>query len=164
MKYEQTELGVRLGENVRVLREEAGMTQQALASALTDRLGVEIKPITVLRIEKGIRATTVDELGALAEVLDVSSEHLLTLNSSELGLRAELQTLLQRTQLAHLSALSAISNFEVAQEALEAWWRADQGSESGGAGRREVTNWTDRNRARTLLKVAFDEIERDVEI
>lgn len=140
------------------------MTQQALAAALTDRMGVEIKPITVLRIEKGIRATTVDELQALSEVLDVSSEHLLTLNSSELGLRAELQTLLQRTQMAHLAALSALSNFEAAQEALEAWWRADQGGEAGGAARRDVANWMDRNRSRALLKVAFNETEREVEI
>lgn len=164
MKYEPTELGVRLGENVRVLREKMGMTQQTLASALTERLGVVMQPITVLRIEKGTRATTVDELGALAEILEVPSEHLLTLHSSELGLRAELQTLLQRTQMAHLSAMSAVGTFEEAQAELETWWRANRGAQTDGASGTDVTTWVDRNRARALLKVVFDETEREVEI
>lgn len=163
MKYEPTELGVRLGENVRVLRENMGMTQQALATALSDRLGVVMQSITVLRIEKGTRATTVDELGALAEVLEVPSEHLLTLHSSELGLRAELQTLLQRTQMAHLTALSAVGTFEEAQAELEAWWRVNRRAHPDDASRDDVTTWIDRNRARSLLKVVFEEAEREVD-
>lgn len=62
------EVTARLGANVRTAREARGWSQDQLAAQLTRTLGREMKPLTVLRIEKGTRPTSVLELVTLADV------------------------------------------------------------------------------------------------
>lgn len=168
MKHESTDLGVLLGENVRTLRERHGLTQQGLAEAVSLELGTEIKSITVLRIEKGQRPTSVDELGALAAVLEVLPEHLISLGGAELGRRAELASLLKEAMIGHLSAVAAVSNFEEAQGRLRSWCRSHEpelgSAGAGGTRPGRETSWLDRNRIRTVLQVKFEESSQEVDI
>lgn len=168
MKHESTELGVLLGENVRTLRERHGLTQQGLAEAVSLELGAEIRSITVLRIEKGLRPTSVDELGALAAVLEVLPEHLISLGGAELGRRAELASLLKEATIGHLSAMAAVSNFEEAQRRLRSWCRSHESEVSSagvdGARQDRATSSLDRNRIRTVLQVKFEERTQEVDL
>lgn len=69
MKYTPTEASIALGRTIRARREALGLTQPALAAHVSAYLVKPMKAITVLRIEKGTRATTIDEYHALAETL-----------------------------------------------------------------------------------------------
>jgi DNA-binding XRE family transcriptional regulator len=55
-----------IGERIRALRDEAGMTQQALASA------AGIGRVTLVRIERGEQSPRYDTLAGLAKALDRS--------------------------------------------------------------------------------------------
>lgn len=57
-----------VGRNVRLLRQQHGMSQAAMADLLS-RYGVHLDPTAVLRIEKGARDLKVDELLAFASAL-----------------------------------------------------------------------------------------------
>ena len=65
-----------IGEKIRSLRLQHGMTQKALAEQL-QLAGYEISDLTILRIENGTRFVPDYELKALAQVLRVTYEDLL---------------------------------------------------------------------------------------
>lgn len=65
-----------VAQNVRRFRERRGMTIYSLSGAL-GRAGRPITPSAIAKIEKQQRQVTVDDLTALAEVLDVSPPALL---------------------------------------------------------------------------------------
>jgi len=61
----------RFGENLRVLRERAGMSQAALAEKMTER-GISWRQNTVGRVEAGRQPARFAEIEALAEILHTS--------------------------------------------------------------------------------------------
>ena len=65
-----------IGDKIKILRSEKGLTQKALAAKLQLK-GYEFSDLTILRIEKGTRLVMDYEVKALAEVLSVSYEYLL---------------------------------------------------------------------------------------
>ena len=65
-----------VGEKIRALRLQRGMTQKALAEQL-QLAGYEFSDLTILRIENGTRFVPDYELKALAQVLRVTYEDLL---------------------------------------------------------------------------------------
>lgn len=65
-----------IGEKVRALRKQQGMTQRALAEQL-QLVGYDVTDLTILRIESGDRFVPDYEVRALANVLGVSYEKLL---------------------------------------------------------------------------------------
>lgn len=65
-----------IGEKVRLLRKQQGLTQRALAERL-QLSGFDMTDLTVLRIESGDRFVPDYEVRALAKALDVSYETLL---------------------------------------------------------------------------------------
>ena len=65
-----------IGEKVRALRKQQGMTQRALAEQL-QLAGYDVTDLTILRIESGDRFVADYEVRALANVLGVSYEKLL---------------------------------------------------------------------------------------
>ena len=65
-----------IGEQVKKLRLQQGMSQKALAEKLQLR-GYEFSDLTILRIENGLRFVPDYEVKALAEVLEVTYEEIL---------------------------------------------------------------------------------------
>ena len=65
-----------IGEKVRCLRKQQGLTQRALAERM-QLAGYDMTDLTVLRIESGDRFVPDYEVRALAKVLDISYETLL---------------------------------------------------------------------------------------
>jgi transcriptional regulator with XRE-family HTH domain len=65
-----------IGEKVRTLRIERGLTQKALAAKL-QLAGFEFADLTILRIENGTRFVPDYEVKAIAQTLDVSCGYLL---------------------------------------------------------------------------------------
>ncbi len=65
-----------IGEKVRLLRKQKGMTQRALAEKL-QLAGFDVTDLTILRIESGDRFVPDYEVKALAKALDISCEELL---------------------------------------------------------------------------------------
>ena len=65
----------RLGENLRRLRLEKGMTQEQVAAKLQVR-GCDVTRSALAKIEVGQRHVYVDELKALHEILGVSYDEL----------------------------------------------------------------------------------------
>ena len=65
-----------IGEKVRLLRKQQGLTQRALAERM-QLAGYDMTDLTVLRIESGDRFVPDYEVRALAKVLDISYETLL---------------------------------------------------------------------------------------
>ena len=65
-----------IGEKVRALRKQQGMTQRALAEQM-QLAGYDVTDLTILRIESGDRFVPDYEVRALANVLGVSYEKLL---------------------------------------------------------------------------------------
>ena len=65
-----------IGEKVRALRKQQGMTQRTLAEQL-QLAGYDVTDLTILRIESGDRFVPDYEVRALANVLGVSYEKLL---------------------------------------------------------------------------------------
>ena len=61
-----------VGARVAAARAALGMTQAELAHGLSERLGREIRPLTVTRLEGAKRPIVIDELKAAADVLKVS--------------------------------------------------------------------------------------------
>ena len=66
-------LGERLAWNLKVLRERAGMSQAALAEAMTGR-GHPWHQSTVYRVESGRQTVKFEEVAALAEILHTSMD------------------------------------------------------------------------------------------
>ncbi len=66
----------RIGSNVRILRENAGFTQDLLAAKLQLR-GCDITRSAVAKIEVGQRHLYPDELILIKEILDVTFDKLL---------------------------------------------------------------------------------------
>ena len=65
-----------IGDKVKALRKEKGISQKALAEQL-QLLGFDFNDLTVLRIETGKRFVADYELMALADYFEVSSDYLL---------------------------------------------------------------------------------------
>ena len=65
-----------IGEKVRLLRKQQGMTQRALAERL-QLAGFDVTDLTILRIESGDRFVPDYEVRALANALGVGYEALL---------------------------------------------------------------------------------------
>ena len=65
-----------IGERVRLLRKQQGLTQRALAEKL-QLAGYDVTDLTILRIESGDRFVPDYEVKALAAALGVSCEVLL---------------------------------------------------------------------------------------
>lgn len=65
-----------VGDKVKALRKEKGLTQKALAEKL-QLMGYDFNDLTVLRIENGDRFVADYELKALVEFLEVTSDYLL---------------------------------------------------------------------------------------
>lgn len=61
-----------VGARIAAVRGEMKMTQAELASEMTARLGREIRPLTVTRLEGGKRPINVDELAAAAAALRIN--------------------------------------------------------------------------------------------
>ena len=80
-----TKIDKKLGENIKILREQHGITQQKLA----DLLGLS-RP-TVSQIEIGERKLSADELIKLAGIFNISVEYLL-------GLKKEPQIIIKKTE------------------------------------------------------------------
>ena len=68
-----------IGDKVKALRKEKGISQKALAEQL-QLLGFDFNDLTILRIETGKRFVADYELMALADFFDVSSDYLLGRN------------------------------------------------------------------------------------
>lgn len=75
MPYRATTVSLTLGDRVQALRKRDRYSQAELASLMSERLGVEIHPLIVLRTEKGRRATTADEIDALSRIFRVRPGH-----------------------------------------------------------------------------------------
>lgn len=73
---QQTTVSERLGQNVKLIREQREMSQTALAAAMTDAGFANFFQTTVSRIESGRQAVRLEEAYGLARVLDVSIDHL----------------------------------------------------------------------------------------
>jgi transcriptional regulator with XRE-family HTH domain len=67
-----------VGARIAEVRGEMKMTQADLASEMSARLGREIRPLTVTRLEGGKRPIGIDELVAAAEALQIKPADLLT--------------------------------------------------------------------------------------
>ena len=80
-----TKIDKKLGENIKILREQHGITQQKLA----DLLGLS-RP-TVSQIEIGERKLSADELVKLADIFNISIEYLL-------GLKREPKIIIKKTE------------------------------------------------------------------
>lgn len=82
-----------LGQRLRALREEAGMTQAQLAEAMT-RQGFEFHQTMIGKIERNLRPVTVNEASMLATILGFTLPDLLAdpdLNAETATLREELR-------------------------------------------------------------------------
>ena len=75
-----TQIEKQIGQNIRRLREQANMTQEALSVQLQIR-GCDITRSAVAKIEVGQRHLYPDELILLKEILKVSFDELLNCSS-----------------------------------------------------------------------------------
>ena len=69
---------MKIGKNIRMLREAAGLTQDALAAKL-QLSGCDITRSAVAKIEVGQRHLYVDEIILIAQILNVQYEAILAL-------------------------------------------------------------------------------------
>ncbi|OBK51913.1 hypothetical protein A5656_25295 [Mycobacterium gordonae] len=74
-----------VGARIAEVRSAMKITQADLASEMSARLGREIRPLTVTRLEGGKRPIGVDELVAAAEVLRIKPADLLIDGSQNVG-------------------------------------------------------------------------------
>lgn len=80
-----TKIDKKLGENIKILREQHGITQQKLADLLS------LSRPTVSQIEIGERKLSADELIKLADIFNISVEYLL-------GLKREPKIIIKKTE------------------------------------------------------------------
>lgn len=116
MKDDEGVLAV-LGANVKRAREARGWSQERLASLLSEVLERDIKPLTVLRLEKGTRPTTVAELVALANVFALGIG---TLIGQDDNSDATVYPVLTRAAAARMAYLDAVAGLRKAERDLEA--------------------------------------------
>lgn len=115
-----------VGDRVARARTEMGLTQADLADAMSTRLGREIRPLTVTRLEGGKRPIGVDELVAIAAALGIEPADLLSdvrLSSGAVRAAAtgqkyvrasdELQDSIRGWQLAHEEVVTILKNAEL---------------------------------------------------
>lgn len=75
-----TQIEKKIGQNIRTLREKAGLTQEMLSAQLQIR-GCDITRSAVAKIEVGQRHLYPDEIIFLKEILSVTYDELLDLTS-----------------------------------------------------------------------------------
>jgi transcriptional regulator with XRE-family HTH domain len=109
---------------LREAREAAGMSQAQLAAQISERHGIQIDPMTILRMEKGRRRITLNEAVAVADVLNIRLFDLLlplpadVLDAQPGRLRKRAATLAAR--LEQLTADIAKAEADVAQSRARA--------------------------------------------
>lgn len=69
-----------VGERIADARAAMKMTQAELARGMSERLGKDVRPLTVTRLEGGKRPIVIDELKAAAETLRVSVADLIAVD------------------------------------------------------------------------------------
>ena|SRR5690625_4715238 len=116
-----------VGARIANVRGEMKMTQAELASEMSVRLGREVRPLTVTRLEGGKRPIAVDELVAAAEVLQVKPADLLTDNLSVGSIRivSAYQAVLRASNRTH----DAVRQFISAQSELRSLLAEKKGKE-----------------------------------
>lgn len=110
-----------VGLNLKRFREARGLSTEEVAAHLSRKLGKDVQPYIVNRMEKGARPITVDELEALASLLSMSNRDRFFVQDRDeqaylpviAGLRYEA---LQRLN----DAISAVASFLDARSNLEA--------------------------------------------
>lgn len=90
-------------------RERAGLSQNALARLMSDRLAARIDPTTITRMEKGERAVKLDDAVAAAGALGLPLSELLSVTGSDLD---------SQLQEAHFELANAEAALEIAAEAV----------------------------------------------
>ncbi|UUO03626.1 hypothetical protein M4D79_12090 [Mycolicibacterium novocastrense] len=115
-----------VGARIAEVRGAMKMTQAELASELTVRLGREIRPLTVTRLEGGKRPIGVDELVAAAEALHVKPEHLLHDGSLPIGSAIIIEAY-QRLLRAANQLENAVRQYDSAQHHLQEVLEEDGG-------------------------------------
>lgn len=92
---EADEAVLRFGRNVRALRDDRGWSQERLAELIGEHTGKPMKGVTVLRMEKGTRPTTVTDLIVAARIFNVPIADLIAMEPDQLlgteGLKADLK-------------------------------------------------------------------------
>ncbi len=61
-----TDIGVRIGRNIKIARTRLGLTQSQIAEKL------DVENVTISRIETGAQLPSIDRLGEIAKLLQVS--------------------------------------------------------------------------------------------
>ena len=108
-----------VGENVQRLRE--GMTQAELARRLASELNKDkMDPASITRLEQGKRPTTVNELAALAKILKVTPEALLSEDrTSEMAKVREITQLMDDILGIEMEIRELLADRRLAQAALQ---------------------------------------------
>lgn len=122
MKEQQGGTSERLGRNVRALREDRGWSQDLLAGMVSEAMGREMKGVTILRLEKGTRPTSVDELVALSDVFGVEASDLIGQEPDQLLGVEELKSWLWQIESDFSTLEHSIEHFRAQQAGFgEAW-------------------------------------------
>lgn len=157
MKSDEEPVEVRLGRNVRALRERLGWSQDRLAEMLSVQLDRDVKGVTVLRLEKGTRPTTVGELFALSLIFEIPAEDLLTKDSESIIEFSSLKTALRGMEEAHAKLQTAIENFRISQAMFDSEWTPDLGVLGPSPTVREVKElekaWKSRKSALSVAEI-----------
>lgn len=106
-----------VGARIARVRVTMELTQAELASEMTARLGREVRPLTVTRLEGGKRPIGVDELVAAAESLNVKPEDLLSDNGLPMG-SVRIVAAYQGVHRAHNLLTTAVQQYVSAQNHL----------------------------------------------
>jgi FtsZ-interacting cell division protein YlmF len=118
----------RFAANLRVIREERGVSQGRLAEEMTAR-GWPWRQQTVTRVETGRRMVRLGEAKAVAEILETSLD-MLTMRTDEARTIEYLAGLIRKVKASYCLIASATTELLRAREAL----RANPAVAAGGAG------------------------------
>jgi len=116
----------RFGENLRNVRQRRDMGQRELADLMTAK-GYRWYQNTVARTEAGDRTPSIFETGALAAILDVTTERFLWLPEEAAGV-AYTGDALNRLLDAYRDAVAAVAELQAARLGAEYALRSHRGS------------------------------------
>lgn len=106
----------RFASNLRSIREEAGLTQAALAKEMT-RSGFRWHQATVYKVENGERQIQLGEARCIAAIFGMSLDDMLK-SPQEAKFRRQLDYDINRFQNAHDRIAEAVCSFETARQTL----------------------------------------------